>query len=123
VFQSKKLRKLIDLYDNGSESEAARRSGVSQTTISELLLGKTTSPHKKTIKKLSSYYGIHESYWYTADALLPNEVPDLPPELASTLLTADIKPYLVLLPEIKKSGIPPHILKKIITEWSASTLE
>ncbi|MBP2651748.1 MAG: hypothetical protein H6Q74_2573 [Firmicutes bacterium] len=118
MFQSQKLKKLIELYDSGSESLAARRSDLSQTTISELLLGKTTSPQQKTLEKLSAYYKVHKSFWYTPDAALPDEVPDLPPELSKLLLTADIKPYLVLLPEIKKSGIPPHILKKIIEEWS-----
>lgn len=118
MFQGQKLKRLLELYDKGSESEAARKSGVSQTTISELIRGETTNPHKKTIAKLSAHYGVHDSYWYAADAALPDEVPGLPPELSDALMAADVKPYLVLLPEIKKSGIPPHILQKIIEEWS-----
>lgn len=118
MFQGQKLKRLLDLYDKGSESEAARKSGVSQTTISELIRGETTNPHKKTVAKLSAHYGVHDSYWYVADAALPDEIPGLPPELTAALMASDAKPYLVLLPEIKKSGIPPQILQKIIEEWS-----
>lgn len=118
MFQGWKLKKLIDLYDKCSESEAARNSGVSQTTISELIRGETVSPQKRTIAKLSSRYGVHDSYWYATDAALPDEVPGLPPELVASLMAAELKPYLVLLPEIKKTGIPPEVLAKIIAEWS-----
>ena len=118
MFQGDKLKKLIDLYDNGSESQAARTSGVSQTTISELIRGQTTSPQIRTVAKLSRRYGVHESFWYNSHAALPDEIPGLPDELVKTLMSAEFKPYLVLLPEIKKQGIPPQVLAKIIAEWS-----
>ncbi|MDR3563238.1 MAG: helix-turn-helix transcriptional regulator, partial [Negativicutes bacterium] len=73
MFQGGKLKKFVDLYDKGSESEAARASGVSQTTISELIRGETVSPQKRTVDKLSAHYGVHSSYWYTADAALADE--------------------------------------------------
>jgi transcriptional regulator with XRE-family HTH domain len=118
VFQGVKLKKLVALFDNGSESQAARNSGVSQTTISELIRGQTTSPHQQTVAKLSARYGVHESYWYNENSVLPNEVPGLPEEMVDSLMAADFKPYLILLPEIKKQGIPPEILSRIVAEWS-----
>lgn len=118
MFQGNKLKKLVDLNDKGSESEAARASGVSQTTISELIRGETVSPQKRTVAKLSKRYGVHESYWYHADAALADEIPGLPAELVESLMSAELKPYLVLLPELREKGIPPQALAKIIEEWS-----
>ncbi len=112
TFDANRLRQLVDDYDEGYAARAARRIGIAQPTMSNLLAGKY-APQAETLDMIARAYGVTVDYILGKAEKLPDDTFDSGVRYAMRHLTRELARLDTLLTEreIGPRGIAAAVRK------------
>lgn len=120
TFQGNKLKKFRELK-NYNLSELAERSGINQSTLSELENGKNKSPREATVNNLCMALDVDPIQFYFAGENFADLFPqEIPADVRNFVFDASNLPYLQLAMKMKDPSVPLISIENLLTQYLKS---
>jgi transcriptional regulator with XRE-family HTH domain len=101
-------------------SELAKLTGMANSTLSDIMNGRTPNPTVNTIKKIADVLGISPAYLFAEGTIGPMEIlGHLPPELREFVMASGNMPWIKLTKEAAEKGLTPAQLDHLISVLAA----
>ena len=116
IFNGDKLAKLRK-NKNLSMEEIAKRTGVPQSSLSQMETGKTKNPRPANVEKLSKGLGVSDIYFYVSGENLAEFFPaKMDVETRDFVLEEENLPYILHALKLKKHSVDIKTADKILME-------
>jgi len=111
---AKKLKEIMAIRDM-TAADVARATGLSETTVSAWMKGRSGDPKLSTIEKLASALRISPEYFFEANTLGPGKLlSHLSEEERKFVLDDKYLPWVKLTKQAVDEGIPEEVVEQIL---------
>ena len=106
----KYVRKIREM----NASELAKAADLSTAYISDLENGVKLSPSIEAVKRIAKALHIDAGYFVSDNAILPQQVMEVPDALYRYMTDKEKLPYIELAKAIDEQGVSPEAAKKLL---------
>lgn len=111
---NEKLKEIMEIRDM-TAADIARATGLSETTLSAWLKGRSGDPKLSTIEKLAKALRISPDYFFESNTLGPKELlSHMTPEQRKLVMDEKNLPWIVITQTAVESGVPDDVVKQVV---------